>query len=67
MARKKLPPPNGHGGPRDGAGRPSTGRQAYTIRMYPATHEHLTLLAQAKNQSIGEFLEFRYPGKKGNV
>ncbi len=44
-----------HGGKRKGAGRKSSGRKAYTIRMKPKTMS--ALKSAAKPKSVGKWLD----------
>ncbi len=57
---KKRQKPITHGGRRSGAGRKPAGRQPYTIRMKPETHEALTLAATAGNATVGEYLDYYF-------
>lgn len=44
-----------HGGKRKGAGRKSTGRKAYLVRMRPRTMKALKAVARPK--TVGEYLD----------
>lgn len=46
-----------HGGKRDGAGRKSSGRQPYTIRLNPKIHAKIQQRAQKKGVSLSEYIE----------
>lgn len=46
-----------HGGPRNGAGRPATGRKHYTVTIKPKEMTRWKKAAKAKDKSVGELME----------
>jgi hypothetical protein len=55
MAKRAKKPQ--HGGARKGAGRPSSGRRPYMIRLKPEIMEGIKTVASEKSAPVGEVIE----------